>query len=224
MSTEHPPTDGDQPVESDSPSVPDDQPTAESASSPAAAESREWRPVAPSGSPPRRPLPPAVKYGGLALLALLLVAAVLIGIALGGGFTSPEPEPTKPPTPALSMEPPVQVGDFVRGSLTNSEGPAPDHQRIVRADYSDGSNKLVLLLTFPETDVADFLTAAGIEHPEGGVVDLLEGVSCGVSADTTRPACGKVVENTGILVVSITDADEEDVRTHLTDFTTALTP
>ena len=224
MSTEHPPTDGDQPVESDSPSVPDDQPTAESASSPAAAESREWRPVAPSGSPPRRPLPPAVKYGGLALLALLLVAAVLIGIALGGGFTSPEPEPTKPPTPALSMEPPVQVGDFVRGSLTNSEGPAPDHQRIVRADYSDGSNKLVLLLTFPETDVADFLTAAGIEHPEGGVVDLIEGVSCGVSADTTRPACGKVVENTGILVVSLTEADEQDVRTHLTDFTTALTP
>jgi hypothetical protein len=222
MSTEHPPTDGDQPVESDSPSVPDDQPTAENASSPAAAESREWRPVAPSGSPPRRPLPPAVKYGGLALLALLLVAAVLIGIALGGGFTPQEPEPTKPP--ALSMEPPVQVGDFVRGSLTNSEGPAPDHQRIVRADYSDGTDKLVLLLTFPETDVADFLTAAGIEHPEGGVVDLIEGVSCGVSADTTRPACGKVVENTGILVVSLTEADEQDVRTHLTDFTTALTP
>ena len=83
MSTEHPPTDGDQPVESDRLAAQDDRPTAESASSPAAAESREWRPVAPSGGAPRRPLPPAVKYGGLGLLALLLVAAVLIGIALG---------------------------------------------------------------------------------------------------------------------------------------------
>ena len=72
MSTEHPPTDGDQPAESDSLSAQDDRPTAESASSPAAAESREWRPVAPSGGAPRRPLPPAVKYGGLGLLALLV--------------------------------------------------------------------------------------------------------------------------------------------------------
>jgi hypothetical protein len=224
MSSDQPPAEGDQPVESESPSAQDERPTAESESSPAAEEPREWRPVAPSAGATRRPLPPAVKYGGLALLALLLVAAVLIGIALGGGFTPKEPEPTKPPTPALSMEPPVQVGDFVRGDLATSEGPAPAHQRIVRADYSDGTNKLVLLLTFPETDVADFLAAAGVEHPEGGVVELLEGVSCGVSADTSRPACGKVVENTGILVVSLTDAEEQDVHTRLTEFADVLAP
>ncbi|MBK7822173.1 MAG: hypothetical protein IPJ61_14215 [Tessaracoccus sp.] len=186
-------------------------------------EPREWRPVAPEGAR-KAPLPPAVKYGGLGLLALLIVAAVVIGIALGGGFTPEEPTPTPTPKPALLMDPPVQVGDFVRGELTTSEGPAPANQRIVRADYSDGTNKLVLLLTFPESDVADFLAAAGIEHPEGGVIELLEGVSCGVSADTTLPACGKVVDGTGILIVSLTDAEVGDVRERLNDFTTALTP
>lgn len=182
----------------------------------------QWRPVAPSGDEPPTALPKAVRYGGLGLLALLLVAAVLVGIALGGGFRAKEADPTSQ-APALSLEPPVQVGDFVRGSLGSSEGPAPDHQRIVRADYSDGKNQLVLLLTFPESDVVDFLTAAGIEHPDGGVVTLLDGVSCGVSADTTLPACGKVVENTGILVVSLTDASEEDARARLDAFTDAVT-
>lgn len=208
MNSEQSPTERDQPVDGES--LP---------------ESREWRPVAPSeGARTKAPLPPAVKYGGLGFLVLLLVAAVLIGIALGGGFTPEEPEPTPTPQPALTMDPPVQVGDFVRGELSTSEGPAPAHQRIVRADYSDGTNKLVLLLTFPESDVADFLAAAGIEHPEGGVVELLEGVSCGVSADTTRPACGKVVDNTGILVVSLTDAEVQDVHTRLNDFVAALAP
>lgn len=215
-----PPGAGDpgHPVDGAGETAADERPEAEETSGP-----REWRPVAPGEHRARTPLPPAVKWGGLGILALLLVGAVLAGIAMGGGF-APADSPSPTPTPALAMEPPVQVGDFVRGELTESQGPAPAQQRIVRADYSDGAAKLVLLLTFPEHDVADFLLAAGIERPEAGEVVGLDGVACGVSADTTRPACGKVVDNTGLLVVSLTDTGEAEVRELLSEFETSLTP
>ena len=52
--------------------------------------------------------PVLIAWRGLSVARLraigvsVVVAAVLIGIALGGGFTPQEPEPTKPPPPAPS--------------------------------------------------------------------------------------------------------------------------
>ena len=45
---------------------------------------QQWTAVS-REEPARPPLPSFVKFGGLALLAVMVIAAVLIGVALGGG-------------------------------------------------------------------------------------------------------------------------------------------
>lgn len=181
---------------------------------------QQWTAVS-REEPARPPLPASVKFGGLALLAVLLVAAVLGGIALGGGFRgSASSSPT--PTPAFSMELPVQVGDFVRGDATASQGPAPQNQDIVRADYSDGTNRVVVLLTFPEPDVISFLKDAGIDTSQlTGQQTAGDGIHCGTSVDTGQEACALVDDSTGLLVLSLTENDE-DVHSLVSQFHEAL--
>lgn len=196
--------------------------------------SAEWKPVDASAPAPHHPpLPRAVKIGGLAGLGVLLVAAILLGVALGGGFGDPEHTPSASASPALNMELPVQVGDYVRGDITTSQGPAPDNKRIARADYSDGEHSVVVLLTFPETDLPDFLSAAGVEtdqasqsaspSPSASVV-LPPDVLCGPSLDTGKQACGRIVDNTGLLVATVTEQDEQAVEKLLEEFQQAVTP
>lgn len=179
-----------------------------------------WTPVAHHGDH-RPPLPHAVKFGGLALLAVLLVLAVVAGIGLGGGFSPKTPEASASPTPAFSMELPIQVGDFVRGDASASQGPAPENQEIVRADYSDGVNRVVVLLTFPERDIEQFLTDAGVDTSELQGEGAGDGIHCGRSEDTGRQACALVEDSTGLLVLSLTD-DEMDVHEAVSQFHEAL--
>lgn len=198
-------------------------------------DSPEWKSV---GAPhsERPPLPRAVKVGGFALLGLILIAAILIGVALGGGFGGPSDGASSEPTrsPALTMDLPVQVGEYVRGEITTSQGPAPDNKRIARADYSDGENSVVLLLTFPEPDLGDFLEAAGIEtgtDPSGSpssdpssTVNLPRDVRCGTSVDTSQVACARVVDETGLLLATVTPQDTQRVEELLEEFQAAVTP
>ncbi|HSO69923.1 MAG TPA: hypothetical protein VLQ67_09815 [Arachnia sp.] len=166
--------------------------------------------------------PPAPWFGrllGPAIAAALVVAGGLIGAGLGGATGSSE-SPTPAPSPKLTMDPPVQVGDLVRGDVTESGGPAPENQRIVRADYSDGVNKVIFVMTWPEEDAATYVADAGVED----AAEVGGGTLCGLSVDTSLPACGRVTEETGLLLLAVTEHATQDLAVLLTEFQTAVTP
>lgn len=200
----------------------------------------DWRAVE-SAVGPQPPLPPAVKWGGLGLLALVIVGAILIGIGLGGGFGQGEPSATTSPTPELAMDPPIQVGEYVRGRLS-STGPTASNgsNRQVGADYSDGTAGIFFLMVWPQSDLRQFMTDAGIDlaaapttpspasSPATGSPAATENsgdeVVCGVSQDTDGVACGKLVRGTGVMVAALDAQAEEEIRTLLDEFEQAVTP
>lgn len=178
--------------------------------------SDEWKAVAPSqeagGAVP--PMPGWVKpalVGGVLALAL---GAGLVGGYLGSPDGALSPSPSVSPSPPWPMEPPVVVGDYVRGQVSNgNETPGP---QVAQADYTDGEHTVVLVMTWPEADVADFLTHAGI-------VDTVETAAgsdryCGVSEDTGEAGCGEVVDEAGLLLVSVSEQSPEAVSELLDRF------
>lgn len=186
-----------------------------SAESPSMPET--WTPVdaAPPEPPQRRQW--WVAAAGPALLVLLLVLGGLVGGALGRSAVPKDPSPG--PEPSFAVDPPVQVGDMVRGEVTESSGPAPENQRIVRADYSDGVNKVIFVMTWPEDDVDSYLADAGIE----GASAIGAGTLCGTSVDTSLPACGRIAQQTGLLLLAVTEHATSDVATLLGEFEAAVT-
>ncbi len=167
-----------------------------------------------------RSIPWGLVYGPVIVVILLIVGA-FVGAALGRSAAVPEAVTSSPsPTPAFALEPPVQVGDLVRGEVTESSGPAPENQRIVRADYSDGANRLIFVMTWPEDDASAYVADAGVES----VVQAGDGVLCGTSVDTSLPACGRVVDGTGLLLLAVTEQATADVAELLDEYTEAVAP
>lgn len=155
---------------------------------------------------------------GPAIVIVLLIVGALVGASLGRMSAAPASSSSPSPSPSFALEPPVQVGDLVRGEITESEGPAPDNQRIVRADYSDGANRMIFVMTWPVTDASAFVSDAGVE----GIVDSGGGTLCGTSIDTSLPACGRVLDGTGLLLLAVTEQATSDVAALLTDFEAAV--
>ena len=153
---------------------------------------------------------------GPAAAAALVVLGGIIGAGLGGATDGSAPGAS--PSPKLSMEPPVQVGEFVRGGVTESSGPAPENQRIVRADYSDGADKLVFVMTWPEDDLTAYVADAGVE--ETG--EAMPGTICGTSVDSNFPACARITEETGLLLLAVTEQSEAAVLGMLGQFDAAV--
>lgn len=176
-----------------------------------------WRAV-PSdeavGATPAMPewVKPALAGG----IAVLLLVAGLIGAGLGTpSAPEPTPVPSASPTPALVMEPPLIVDDFVRGQ-SNNNGSDTIGQQVVQADYSDGEHSLVFVMTWPVTDLSSFLTDAGVTDPTETAPD--SGQYCGTFEDTGQAACGEMVEDVGLILVSFSDQSELLVSTTLDRF------
>lgn len=198
-------------------------------------EVSDWRPAGDSAAP-HPPLPRHIKWGGLGLLAALVAAAVLVGVALGGGFGS-KPEATA--SPELSMDPPVQVGEYVRGRTSSANPEAsPSAGRQVSAEYSDGSASLVFLMVWPLEDLSKFMDDAGVQvgaepsgspSPSASVEPSASGfqdpsIVCGISADTNGVACAKLVHGTGVMVAGLSGQQAEEVAYLLDEFEQAVTP
>lgn len=181
-----------------------------------------WTAVSPAepsvGSTPPTPrwLKPALAAG----VGVLLLAGGLIGGNLGARNGDEGPATPETSSPAFTLDTPLVVGDLVRGQVSESTGPSPASQRIVQADYTDGENTVVFILSWPEPDVAQFVENAGI-----GTATQTEprsGRYCGTSEDTGESACGEVIDDVGVLLVSVTEQSETAVAEALDRFKEAI--
>lgn len=150
------------------------------------------------------------------------IVAVLLSVALiGGAFFLgyrqglPEPEPTPTPTSPLTV--PEMLGDYpMSESVLPSESPQPDLREVAHATYTDGVDKLVLILARPETKLEQFMADAGvsdlqiISEPSTEPTDGT--VLCGKSVDSGFAACGRLQGNVGQIVYAGTDVDAAKVE------------
>lgn len=145
-------------------------------------------------------MPMAVKVGGLALVAVLLLLAAWLGLTLGG---SGGPQPASSPTPSIDeslwdLKAPPTLGGFVVGETTSTPLGTSSDRSIVTAKYADGSDTLLLILSRPEDDVSTYLENAGIEGTQP-----VEDATCGTSVDNAVPFCVRVVDDTAIAVAGL---------------------
>ncbi len=174
-----------------------------------------------SGQPP---LPPAVKVGGIAALGVLLIAAMLLGVLFGGGF-APRGSASPTPTPELILDPPIQVGAFVRGETESSQVPDATAQRIVHAAYKDGANEVLFIMTWPESDLTGRLDDAGIAAEAQEPTEEGDKTLCGTSVDSSLPGCGRVVKDTVLILISIQGTlTQPSLLAMLDEFESAVTP
>lgn len=171
-------------------------------------------PSAQVADPPRMPL--AVKIGGLVLVGVLLLLAAWLGLTLGGSSNAPSPTPTVDES-LWPLEPPKTLGNLVQGVASASPAATPGDRDIVRADYSDGAAKVVLLLSRPEGDLASYLKDAGVEN-----VQPIGDASCGISVDNTIPVCARVIDDTAIAVAGLTEQNFEQIASLVDSFYRAL--
>lgn len=188
------------------------------AKAPAAVD--DTAPVADAGLPDAPPpMPTWVKWTGIGAVAVLLLLALWLGLSLGGA----EPEETASATPTNTeaswpVEAPQVVGDLVRGDTNRSEDPAIPGRVIATADYSDGEQRVALVLSRPEENLRSYLADAGISS-----VSEVGASSCGTSSDTDATVCVRIVDATAIMVVGLSEQSPEELASVVEDFHEVLT-
>lgn len=186
------------------------------AKAPAAAT--DLGPVQDAGLPDAPPpMPRLVKIVGLVAVGVLLVLAAWLGLSLGSG--NPTASPSQSIIPGdWALTPPTVVGDLVRGEETTTQDPADPDRVVIRANYSDGADEVILLLARPETDIPSFLLEAGVSG-----ITATGASMCGTSVDTGSPVCAQVVDLTGIMVLGLSDQSASELDAHVEAFHAALT-
>ncbi len=164
-------------------------------------------------------IPRGVKVIGIVIVLALLFLSVWLGLSLGrSGSPAPEPSPTVEEE-LWELEPPVTMDEFVRGDVTSTPRDGDNDRDIARADYTDGTDRLILLLSRPETDLATYLEGAqvsGVEPVEGS-----GGISCGtstISAENSIPFCARVVDDTAIAVAGLSEQDTSTLTSLVDSF------
>ncbi|NHB84938.1 hypothetical protein G7085_10860 [Tessaracoccus sp. HDW20] len=124
------------------------------------------------------------------------------------------------------MEPPIQLGSYVRGTLKPS-----DDGHLTSADYSDGTASIVLVMQWPQNDLDSFMGDAGFESPQpvsssSPVATPTGNLLCGLSdeySDEETVGCATIERDTGLMVVGLSDQDEEEIRGLLEQFEQSVT-
>lgn len=178
-------------------------------------------PIADAGLPPAPPpMPTWVKWTGILAVAVLLLLALWLGLSLGGTTPSESPSPSPSPTvEAWPLEAPQVVGEMVRGDVSESEDPAIPGRIIISAEYSDGTNKIALSLARPENDLRSYLSDAGITG-----VSEVGSSSCGTYTDLAAPVCVRIVDETAITVVGLSEQTPTVLAAQVDTFYETLNP
>lgn len=165
---------------------------------------------------------------------LFTIVAVLLAVALVGGSyllgrelgTPASPSPSAPAPAALEV--PKQLGGYTLAESQDTDPTPKAGQEVARGNYTDGKNKLVLLMVRPQQELEKFLTDGGVsdlqEMPsEGDETSASASASgspsqapvpelmCGKSSDTGFAACGKLVDGVGQLLYAATDVPQDQL-------------
>ncbi len=164
-------------------------------------------------------IPRGVKVIGVVIVVVLLVLSVWLGLSLGrSGPPAPPPSPTVE-EPLWELEPPTTVGDFVRGDVTSTPQGNTSDRDIVRADYTDGTDSLILLLSRPEDDFATYFEGAGVSEVEP--VEDADNTRCGISTistDSDIPFCARIVDETAIAVAGLSEQSPAELTSLVDSF------
>ena len=88
------------------------------------------------------------------------------------------------------------------------ESPAPDGKSsIIRATYSDGNTKFVLLFQRPgpASNLDSYLGRSHLRHLP------VHDASCGIFVDSKNPVCARVLDSTAIMVMGLSNQDNESL-------------
>lgn len=180
---------------------------------PSPVEPGQWRAVPKKdGSPAAKPpLPVWLKAVGAGVVVALVTFAAWFGYSMAR--VSPASDPSKTASQAAwELKLPVQVQDYVAGEPKDPGTPSPD-MTVLSANYSDGTNQVLLQLYRPETSVEAYVTAAGIENT------VVVGEStCGTLKGPGIPMCVRVVDETAIAVGGLTSQSQETLAALVDEF------
>lgn len=151
---------------------------------------------------------------GVALAIGLVISALLVALAAGGGWIVSRltPEPTTTETvatkPPFKMELPLGIGEYSRdANQGNSPKKNDDGTTTLSAPYSKGGQlAFVLLLARPYNDGRTFM-----RHADMNAVSEVQDGLCGISREHQRSGCSVIRSNTGILVLAQQDMSQEDL-------------
>ena len=145
----------------------------------------------------------------------LLVSALLMALAAGGGYMASRMRPVETQTqtqvatkPPFKLELPLTVGEYSRDANDgNTSTTAPDGKKTLSATYSKGGQPaFVLLVARPYKAGKVFMRDLNMN-----VVSPVEEGLCGISGDNNNDGCSLIRSNTGILVLSTVDMSRADL-------------
>ncbi len=150
-------------------------------------------------------IPRGVKIVGLLIVLVLLLLSLWLGLSLGrAGSNEPASTPSIDET-LWDLEAPTQMGPLVRGEVNTTPRASNGDRDILTTTYTDGTDKVILVLSRPEDDLTTYLEDAGVPEPESVVGS--DGIRCGTSSDNEIPVCARVVDDTAIAVAGLSEQD-----------------